>query len=84
MEITADSIIDRVGCRTGCGPDCQYNYGVASSNIKINQGCVTYYACGSSGECGAFDDPWCSRCPKVFENDPTCGGGCDCEGPKRR
>jgi len=38
LEYTQDSDIDYVGCRTGCGPNCQYNYGVASSNIEV-MGC---------------------------------------------
>ena len=84
LENTRDPDIRKVGCQAGCGPECQYNYGLSSTNIKINQGCIVYYACGPSGECGAFDNPWCSRCPEVFENDPTCGGGCDCEGPKKK
>ena len=84
LENTQDTDIDKVGCRHGCGPDCGYNYGLASTNIKVNKDCVIYYACGPSGECGPFDDPACSLCPKVFENDPTCGGGCDCSGPKKK
>lgn len=39
LEYTSDSIIDKVGCRNGCGPVCQYNYGVASSNQKLNPFC---------------------------------------------
>lgn len=80
LENSKDIDIDKVGCRTGCGQGCQYNYGLSSTNIKITQGCVVYYACGSNGECGAFDDPERSKCPRVFENDSTCGGGCDCGG----
>ncbi len=46
LEYTADTIIDRVDCRrNGCGPDCQYNYGVASTNKNLNNYCV---AAGSS------------------------------------
>ncbi|HCR36396.1 hypothetical protein A2130_04225 [Candidatus Woesebacteria bacterium GWC2_33_12] len=39
LEYTSDSIIDRVGCRNGCGPICQFNYGAASSNQKLNPFC---------------------------------------------
>lgn len=38
LEYTQDSDIDDVGCRTGCGPNCQYNYGIASTNIEV-MGC---------------------------------------------
>ena len=38
LEYTEDSDIDYVGCRTGCGPNCQYNYGIASPNIEV-MGC---------------------------------------------
>jgi type II secretory pathway pseudopilin PulG len=38
LEYTKDSDIDYVGCRTGCGPNCQYNYGIASTNIEV-MGC---------------------------------------------
>ncbi len=78
LERNQDSGIKLVGCQAGCGPDCRYNYGLSSTNIKVNEGCVTYYACGPSGECGAYEDPIKSGCPKIFENDSTCGGGCDC------
>lgn len=35
LENNQDKIIDEVGCRNGCGPSCQYNYGVASSNMGL-------------------------------------------------
>ena len=38
LEYTQDFAIDYVGCRTGCGPSCQYNYGIASTNIEV-MGC---------------------------------------------
>lgn len=79
LEVDTDASIESVGCSWGCGPDdCGYNYGVASTNTKLNVGCVTYYACipggGKSGACESFFDPESSRCPFVFENDDTCGG----------
>lgn len=41
LEFTADTIIDRVDCRrNGCGPDCKFNYGVASTNKNLNNYCV--------------------------------------------
>ena len=39
LEYTKDAIIDKVGCREGCGPNCQFNYGAASTNIKLNPYC---------------------------------------------
>ena len=74
LEWKQDTDIDRIYCRTGCGPGCAYNYGVASSNTQVYENCVRYYACSASGECLYFADPAASRCPTTFMNDPTCGG----------
>lgn len=83
LENTQDADIDRVGCREGCGPQCQYNYGVASTNVKVSGGCdtTTFFACGPNGECSEFENPGLSQCPKVYENDPSCGGECDKKSP---
>ena len=35
LERSDDIIIEQIGCQDGCGPECAYNYGVASSNISI-------------------------------------------------
>lgn len=40
LEYLSDKIIDRVGCRYGCGPECQFNFGVASSNQNLNPFCT--------------------------------------------
>lgn len=77
LENENDTSIEKVGCDYGCGPGCEYNYGVSSSNIKVNDGCVTYYACTPSGDCEAFEDPQASQCPIVFENEPDCRNVCD-------
>lgn len=77
LENKDDSSIDKVGCRNGCGLDCDYNYGIASGNISLREGCVVYYACSPSGNCISFDDPETSRCPRVFENNPTCDNVCE-------
>ncbi len=77
LENFQDSGIEKAGCQSGCGSDCEYNYGVSSSNIRINDGCVVYYACTPSGECAEFEDPFISECPRIFENDPTCEEACD-------
>ncbi|KKP48210.1 MAG: Type II secretion system protein G [Candidatus Woesebacteria bacterium GW2011_GWA1_33_30] len=39
LEYTNDRIIDKIGCRFGCGPNCQFNYGVASPNQNLNPFC---------------------------------------------
>ncbi|MFH0749939.1 MAG: hypothetical protein V1917_03460 [Candidatus Gottesmanbacteria bacterium] len=35
LERNADQSIPLIGCSDGCGPECAYNFGVASSNISI-------------------------------------------------
>jgi len=40
LEYIEDRNIDDVGCRTGCGPDCKYNFGLASTNVELT-GCST-------------------------------------------
>lgn len=39
LENTKDSGIDKVGCLNGCGPDCEYNYGVKSTNVLLGENC---------------------------------------------
>lgn len=40
LEDTRDLGIVKVGCQYGCGPpECNYNYGLASTNIQVNEGC---------------------------------------------
>jgi len=37
LEYTTDPIIDTLGCRLhGCGPSCEYNYGVTSTNKPLD------------------------------------------------
>lgn len=36
LELIDDPIIDFVSCRFGCGPECQYNYGVSSPNVGLD------------------------------------------------
>jgi len=80
LENLQDTDIDRIGCRSGCGPECQYNFGTASTNIQLNQGCpqeeVALFACTPNGQCAEFENPELSRCPRVFENDPSCQNAC--------
>lgn len=81
LENLKDTGIDKVGCRNGCGPVCEYNYGLSSTNIRVNEGCIKYYACtpgsSSTSHCEEFVDPEASLCPAVFEDDPTCNNSCD-------
>jgi prepilin-type N-terminal cleavage/methylation domain-containing protein len=76
LENTQDANIDKVGCRNGCGPECQYNYGLSSSNIRLNEDCVVVYACSPSGHCVEYEDADISQCPLVFENDSSCQDSC--------
>ncbi len=39
LENRQDAGIEKVGCDLGCGPDCVYNYGLASTNVQIYEGC---------------------------------------------
>lgn len=75
-----DPIIVLTGCSNGCGPDCEYNYGIASSNIHIDKCHIPIYACSpggnNDGHCDEYDDPEGSECPKTYINDPTCKGEC--------
>lgn len=98
LENITDLSISFVQCQKGCGPSCQYNYGVSSSNILL-ENCLPplstptttlnplIYACSpgggsSNGRCDQFDNPEISLCPKVYNNDPTCNN--ECSDPKNR
>lgn len=98
LEITKDKIIDDLGCRNGCGPDCQFNFGTASTNVRLNPYCQEIlptasptvpsttnplqYVCAPSGVCEAFAHPELSGCPDIFLDDPTCQN--QCSNPKNR
>lgn len=76
LENVKDKSIDTVGCRFGCGQACLYNYGISSTNLKLNEGCVQQFACSPDGSCIIFSDPQASRCPATFDNDPSCENQC--------
>ena len=76
LENIKDNSIDAVGCRLGCGLQCNYNYGLSSSNVRLNDGCIQQFACSPDGNCVAYSNPQASRCPAVYENDPTCQNQC--------
>ena len=39
LEDTDDPIIEKVGCSNGCGPKCQFNFGIASTNQVLDPFC---------------------------------------------
>ncbi len=91
LERTDDISIDLAGCHYGCGPGCQYNFGISSPNTAVARCGPTptpvptaiptptplLYACSPGiNHCDQYDDPALSQCPKVFPNDPTCQNTC--------
>ena len=77
LVVVSDPTIDDVGCRTGCGPECSYNYGTSSTNIRVEDGCINYYVCAPSAHddsCEIHVNPEKSECPRTYINDPSCGG----------
>jgi len=79
LEISEDEAIADVNCTSGCGPECNYNYGVSSPNTSLDN-CALTYVCepggGNSGSCAVYDSPEVSDCPVVFYDDPTCNSEC--------
>jgi len=89
LEYLQDKIIDKIGCRNGCGPECQFNYGTASSNEKLNPFCEgeptenqLQFVCSPSGSCEIYQSPEESGCPDIYLNDPACQN--KCSDPKNR
>jgi len=83
LEDTGDPVIEALKCGFGCGPDCEYNYGVSSSNVNLDN-CMpepVLYVCGpgagQEGFCEAHDDPERSKCPKTYPDDPSCNNECE-------
>lgn len=80
LEYEEDKVIDELNCRQGCGPDCLYNYGIASSNVRIDS-CgekeELKYVCAPGGGCEVFEDPQASQCPRVYINNPSCENECE-------
>jgi hypothetical protein len=85
LEVISDSAIDKIHCRTGCGPDgddpdnqeCDYNYGVSSTNTQVYRNCSDAYVCAPGGSCEKFEDPWMSGCPAIFSTKAECEAVCD-------
>ena len=86
LERTDDPIIQIIGCLSGCGSECEYNYGVSSPNTGLEKKCALQYVCapggGSDGSCEVFEDPELSECPRLYLDNPTCNN--DCSVPKNR
>lgn len=40
IEVANDKSIERVGCGSGCGRNCDYNYGLSSPNVAPYDGCI--------------------------------------------
>lgn len=76
LEYTSDKIIDKVGCRGGCGPDCQFNYGVASTNQKLNPYC-SLTTPSPSGETSPI--PTSTSAPGPGPQQYVCAPGGACE-----
>lgn len=88
LERSSDPAIILAGCQYGCGPDCEYNYGVSSTNKPLEYCIPTatptptpiQYVCapggGQTGSCEAFEVPSLSECPEVYPDDPTCQNEC--------
>jgi len=93
LENTDDPIIEKVGCTNGCGPICQFNFGIASTNQVLDPYCgeisptpnpspepsepVNQYACSPGGDCEIYSNPEISGCPNIYINDPTCQEKCE-------
>lgn len=85
LEYEEDKLIDEVGCTYGCGPDCQFNYGVASPNQNLDPYCSpegqiedpAEYVCDPAGTCEVYEDPEISGCPDIYPDDPTCQDQCE-------
>ncbi|HZJ18430.1 MAG TPA: type II secretion system protein [Patescibacteria group bacterium] len=79
LQNTNDKNIDFIGCRKGCGKSCNYNFGISSTNMPINDSCPQYslFACTPSKKCIEYTDPGISECPIIFRDDPTCQNKCD-------
>lgn len=88
LEYGSDPSIGMVGCSNGCGPGgtSEYNYGVSSSNVKLEPGsaspptpgvtpagCTFRTACAPD-YCNVVEES--SPYNPKYCDDPTCGGNC--------
>jgi len=72
LEYTKDKIIDKIGCRNGCGPDCQFNYGAASSNQNLKTFCEAAQTTPPPASNGAKDPQ-----PEIVQYVCAPGGKCE-------
>jgi len=93
LENSEDRIIKKVGCTNGCGPACQFNFGIASTNQVLDPYCneisptpgpspeptetVDQYVCSPGGACEIYINPELSGCPDIYINDSTCQEKCE-------
>lgn len=77
LQNSNDESIIKVGCTGGCGNDCNYNYGISSTNVGLIR---CSYVCapggGKIGSCEMYNDPTASLCPKEYGKDSTCKNEC--------
>jgi len=81
LQDEADPDIVKTGCRSGCGPERAYNYGVSSSNIALDSSvsaseegeCEVYSGCALN-VCKVLAGP--EMCPTVHFCNDNCSGGC--------
>jgi type II secretory pathway pseudopilin PulG len=82
LEYLDDPSIAKVQCSAGCGPGCNYNYGVASSNQNLGscsdpENLAQQFVCApGNSSCEVFEDPGLSGCPNIYLDDPTCQNAC--------
>ena len=89
LEYEEDSDIAEVGCSEGCGPgggtpggNCDYNFGVSSTNVGLEScggtdtGCIgSWWSCNGGSVCQNVQGSGLSCNPK-FCNDSNCQGAC--------
>ncbi len=79
LENENDPAIAEVGCTTGCGLTCEYNYGVASQNASLltcseeGEPECQWFVCDAMGQCNSAGAGICPG-PGCYCNDPNCGG----------
>jgi prepilin-type N-terminal cleavage/methylation domain-containing protein len=89
LDYSKDLDIAKSGCSSGCGPGGAYNYGISSSNTKLErsepvatvtqtppvQTCAGRWSACQWSECNEVPED--SPLNPKFCNDDTCGGTCE-------
>ena len=73
LEYFQDKAVDEVGCRNGCGPDCQFNYGVSSPNQQLDPYCEIVTT--STSETGTTEPIPETETPEQYVCSPS--GSCE-------